>query len=111
MGTGCKDKVKNFKRLLRRAKMKRAHLFISGRVQGVFYRAFTKEIADSLGLSGWVRNLRDGRVEAVFEGDEDRISLAIQRCKEGPPYAVVNNIEVIWEEPEGIQGFEIIRTL
>ncbi|MEN2985329.1 MAG: acylphosphatase [Thermodesulfovibrionaceae bacterium] len=90
--------------------MRRVHLFISGRVQGVFYRAFTKEVADSLGLSGWVRNLRDGRVEAVFEGDEDKISFAIQRCKEGPPYAVVSNIEIIWEEPEGIKGFEIKRT-
>ncbi|GAQ95101.1 acylphosphatase [Thermodesulfovibrio aggregans] len=90
--------------------MRRAHLFISGRVQGVFYRAFTKEIADSLGLNGWVRNLRDGRVEAVFEGDEERISIAIDRCKEGPPYARVDNIEIIWEEPEGLNGFEIRRT-
>lgn len=90
--------------------MKRAHLFISGRVQGVFYRAFTEEIAHSLGLNGWVRNLRDGRVEAVFEGDEDKILIAIQRCKEGPPYAIVDNIEVIWEEPEGLKGFEIRRT-
>jgi len=90
--------------------MKRAHLFISGRVQGVFYRAFTKEVADSLGLNGWVRNLRDGRVEAVFEGDEEKISLAVKRCKEGPPYARVDNIEVIWEEPEGLTGFEIRRT-
>ncbi len=75
-----------------------------------FYRAFTKEIADSLGLNGWVRNLRDGRVEAVFEGDEERISIAIDRCKEGPPYARVDNIEIIWEEPEGLNGFEIRRT-
>lgn len=91
--------------------MKRAHLFISGRVQGVFYRAFTKEVADSLGLKGWVRNLRDGRVEAVFEGDEDKISIAIERCKEGPPYAKVDNIELIWEEPEGFEDFEIRRTV
>ncbi|MCS7216046.1 MAG: acylphosphatase [Thermodesulfovibrio sp.] len=90
--------------------MKRAHLFISGRVQGVFYRAFTEEIASSLRLNGWVRNLRDGRVEAVFEGDEEKISIAIQRCKEGPPHARVDNIETIWEEPEGLKGFEIRRT-
>ncbi|MGB9711499.1 MAG: acylphosphatase [Thermodesulfovibrio sp.] len=90
--------------------MKRAHLFISGRVQGVFYRAFTQEVAHSLKLNGWVRNLRDGRVEAVFEGDENAISHAIQRCKEGPPYARVDNIEIIWEEPEGLKGFEIRRT-
>lgn len=54
--------------------------------------------------------MRDGRVEAVFEGDEERISIAIDRCKEGPPYARVDNIEIIWEEPEGLNGFEIRRT-
>ncbi len=91
--------------------MKRAHLFISGRVQGVFYRAFTKEVAESLGLKGWVRNLRDGRVEAVFEGDEDRISIAIERCKEGPPYAKVDNIEILWSDPEGLEDFEIKKTV
>ncbi|HHW19547.1 MAG TPA: acylphosphatase [Thermodesulfovibrio thiophilus] len=90
--------------------MKRAHLFISGKVQGVFFRAFTKEVADSLGLKGWVRNLTDGRVEAVFEGEEKKINLAIQRCKQGPPAAIVDNIEVIWEQPEGYQYFEIRRT-
>ncbi|MCX8034373.1 MAG: acylphosphatase [Thermodesulfovibrio sp.] len=90
--------------------MKKAHLLISGRVQGVFYRAFTKDVADSLGLKGWVRNLRDGRVEAVFEGDEDKISIAIERCKEGPPHAKVDNIEVIWSEPDGLIDFKIIRT-
>lgn len=91
--------------------MKKAHLLISGRVQGVFYRAFTKEVAESLGLKGWVRNLRDGRVEAVFEGDEDKISIAIERCKEGPPYAKVDNIEISWSEPEGLVDFEIKKTV
>lgn len=91
--------------------VKRAHLLISGRVQGVFYRAFTKDVADSLGLKGWVRNLRDGRVEAVFEGDEDKISIAIERCKEGPPYAKVDNIEIRWEEPTGFAEFEIRKTV
>lgn len=91
--------------------MKKVHLLISGRVQGVFYRAFTKEVADSLGLKGWVRNLRDGRVEAEFEGDEDKISIAIERCKEGPPYAKVDNIEITWGEPEGLTDFEIKKTV
>ncbi len=91
--------------------MKRAHLFISGRVQGVFYRAFTKDVAESLGLKGWVRNLRDGRVEAVFEGDEDKISIAIERCKEGPPHAKVDSIEIIWEKSEGLTDFEIKKTV
>lgn len=91
--------------------MKKAHLLISGRVQGVFYRAFTKEVAESLGLKGWVRNLRDGRVEAVFEGDEDKISIAIERCKEGPPFAKVDNIEITWSEPEGLVDFEIKKTV
>lgn len=90
--------------------MKRAHLFISGRVQGVFYRAFTQEVANSLKLNGWVRNLRDGRVEAVFEGDEEKILLAIEKCKDGPPFSRVDNIEIKWEEPEGLKGFEITRT-
>lgn len=84
--------------------------FYKWKSSGVFYRAFTKEVADSLGLKGWVRNLRDGRVEAVFEGEEDKISIAIERCKEGPPYARVDNIEIIWEEPKGLTDFEIKRT-
>lgn len=91
--------------------MKRAHLFISGRVQGVFYRAFTKDVADSLKLKGWVRNLRDGRVEAVFEGEEETILKAIEKCKQGPPYSRVDNVEVIWEEPEGLSGFAIKTTV
>ncbi len=75
----------------------RAHLLISGRVQGVFYRAFTRDLALSLGLKGWVRNLYDGRVEAVFEGKKELIEQAIRECYAGPPGARVTNIEVKWE--------------
>ncbi|WP_333653728.1 acylphosphatase [Dissulfurispira sp.] len=86
----------------------KAHLYISGRVQGVYYRAFTQEVADSLGLKGWVRNLPDGRVEAVFEGERELIEEAILKCKQGPPYANVTNIDVTWEnQPEGFSDFSI----
>jgi acylphosphatase len=74
-----------------------AHLFIEGRVQGVFYRAFTRELAHDLGLHGWVRNLGDGRVEAVFQGDKKAIEQAIKGCYIGPPGARVSNIDVKWE--------------
>ena len=79
----------------------RAHLFIRGRVQGVFYRAFTRGVADELGLNGWVRNLFDGRVEALFEGDRQKVEEAIQRCSKGPPGAKVDDVEMRWEEYQG----------
>jgi acylphosphatase len=86
----------------------RARLFIDGRVQGVFYRGFTQDIAYALGLSGWVRNLRDGRVEAVFEGEKRLIEEAIKKCYSGPPGAGVSNIEVTWEAYTGEEkGFRI----
>lgn len=85
----------------------RAHLYIKGKVQGVFYRAFTQEVADSLGLTGWVRNLPDRKVEAVFEGDRGLIEKAIMRCHEGPPYASVTDIEVTWEN--NLEGFNDFR--
>ena len=86
----------------------RAHLFIDGRVQGVFYRHFTRELADSLGLNGWVKNLRDGRVEALFEGDKIIIQKAIQACYSGPPGALVANIDVQWEKYTGEEkGFGV----
>jgi len=75
----------------------RAHVLIEGRVQGVFYRAFTRDLAHILGLKGWVKNLRDGRVEAVFEGKRDLIEKAIKECNSGPPGARVTNIKVEWE--------------
>jgi len=86
----------------------KAHLLISGRVHGVFFRAFTRDIAYSLGLNGWVRNLRDGRVEALFEGGKGLIEQAIKECYNGPPGAMVSNIEVQWEPYTGDEkGFSV----
>jgi Acylphosphatases len=88
----------------------RAHVWISGRVQGVFFRAHTKELADELSLTGWVRNLPDGRVEAVFEGEEDAVKRAIEWCKRGPPLASVEKVEVRYEQPTGeFKDFRILR--
>jgi Acylphosphatases len=78
--------------------MKRAHVFVSGRVQGVFYRAETKNTASRLNLTGWVRNLPDWRVEAVIEGKEDNVDALIDWCRKGPGFASVTEIE-IKEEP------------
>lgn len=77
-------------------KIVRAHLYISGIVQGVFFRTNTQDIARSLNLIGWVRNLRDGRVEIIIEGQKDTIEQFIQWCHKGPPGATVDNVEIEW---------------
>jgi len=82
-------------------KMVRARLYISGIVQGVFFRATMKEVADSLGVKGWVRNLPDGRVEALVEGPEDRVKEIIRWAHKGPRLARVEKVEVIWEPYKG----------
>lgn len=88
--------------------MKRAHVFVSGRVQGVFYRAETKNNASRLNLTGWARNLPDGRVEAVIEGKEDNVNALIDWCREGPCFASVTEIEVKEEPFTGaFEGFRI----
>ncbi len=88
----------------------RAHLYISGKVQGVSYRWFTRDIAYELKLTGWVRNLPDGRVEAVFEGDREHIEKAVMECRLGPPGALVRDVEVRWENQlEGFSDFDIRR--
>lgn len=76
--------------------MAKAILLIKGRVQGVFYRYSTREKADSLGLSGWVRNLSDGSVEACALGDRGTIESLIEWCKVGPPHADVKSVHVDW---------------
>jgi acylphosphatase len=85
----------------------RAHVVVSGRVQGVFFRAETRNRASSLRLGGWVRNRRDGTVEAVFEGDRDRVESMVDWCRRGPAYAEVENVDVSWEEPRGEASFSV----
>lgn len=75
----------------------RAHLIISGRVQGVCYRMETKFAADRIGVSGWVRNKHDGRVEALVEGEKPQVEALIEWCRTGPPAARVHDVEIIWE--------------
>ncbi|WP_457555818.1 acylphosphatase [Candidatus Pyrohabitans sp.] len=88
--------------------MKRVHVFISGRVQGVFYREYTRRKAQELGVKGWVRNLPDGRVEAVFEGEDRAVDEMVRWCWEGSPYASVTKVEAKEEEYTGeFEGFEI----
>ena len=79
----------------------RALILVSGRVQGVFFRDHTRTWAGSLGLTGWVRNLGDGRVEVLAEGEKDKLESLIGRLKEGPPLAMVESVDVTWEEYEG----------
>ena len=90
---------------------KRAHLFISGRVQGVSFRYYTRLQALDSGLHGWVRNLWDGRVEAVFEGPEEAVQKMIRWCRRGPSSARVDQVEVTWEQASGtFDGFNIRTT-
>ena len=84
------------------------HIFISGNVQGVFFRAHTKEKADELGLSGWVRNTNDGRVEAVFKGPKNKIDKMIKWCWRGSPGSKVTSIKTIKTIRPVKEGFEII---
>jgi acylphosphatase len=85
----------------------RARVRISGRVQGVFFRAETQSRARSLGLAGWVRNARDGSVEAVFEGPVERVRSMLEWSRRGPRLADVQDLTVEWEEPQGEAAFEI----
>ncbi|UCC41829.1 MAG: acylphosphatase [Candidatus Aminicenantes bacterium] len=79
----------------------RANIFVSGLVQGVFFRDHTQRWATSLNLTGWVRNLRDGRVELLAEGDKEKIDELISRLEEGPPLSQVDRVDVRWEDYKG----------
>jgi len=87
----------------------RAHVYVSGLVQGVFFRYETTIRARANKVTGWVRNLPDGRVEAVFEGEREAVEKMIAFCRRGPPAAIVREVKVIWEEPTGeFKDFRII---
>jgi acylphosphatase len=85
----------------------RARVRVNGRVQGVFFRVETRDRARSLGLAGWVRNCGDGSVEAVFEGDRERVESMVDWCGRGPAGASVESVDVAWEEPAGENGFRV----
>lgn len=89
--------------------MSRRHVIVSGRVQGVWFRDSMRREAERLGLSGWVRNLPDGNVEAAFEGPPDAVEKLTEWCHHGPPGARVASVTPRDEPPEGQTGFRILR--
>lgn len=92
--------------------MKHIHLFVFGRVQGVFFRLCTKQQADKLDISGWVRNRKDGSVEIFASGKEDNLRSLIKWCHLGSPYSEVQCVEKEWQESkERFVGFIVYPTL
>ncbi|MBF0248463.1 MAG: acylphosphatase [Alphaproteobacteria bacterium] len=90
---------------------KTVHVLIRGRVQGVWYRAWTSKTAEGLGLSGWVRNRADGSVEAIFSGPAPRVEAMLAECRKGPPLARVDAVEHSPAPPPGDAGFHKLPTL
>ena len=90
--------------------MRGAHVVITGRVQGVGFRFWVEAEAVSRGLAGWVRNRRDGAVEAVFFGEDDAVGAMLEACEEGPASALVTGVTVS-DTDQTPSGFEILRTL
>jgi len=90
---------------------KTVHVIISGRVQGVCFRYWTQQKAQALGLAGWVRNLRDGRVEAVFSGSNAQVNAMLQLCRTGPGAAFVDTVKItIQSQPVEKEEFSILST-
>jgi len=89
--------------------VKRVRVLVSGDVQGVGFRWSTRDEAAGRGLNGWVRNLADGRVEAVFEGPPGNVDEMVAWCRRGPRWATVSRVEAVEEEPTGETGFAIAR--
>ncbi len=93
---------------MQNSNLKRAHVRVSGQVQGVFFRDSTRQKAEELGLAGWVRNVPDGQVEALFEGPSEKIEEMVRWCEEGPQRASVENVDTDFENAEGDhEGFEV----
>jgi acylphosphatase len=87
----------------------RRRVVVHGRVQGVFFRGSTQDEARRAGIDGWVRNLPDGAVEAVFEGEAGGVEQLVGYCRHGPSWAQVTRVDVIEEAPEGERGFRVRR--
>ena len=85
------------------------HLLITGKVQGVFYRASAKDVADRLGLKGWIRNTKEGDVEAVVTGEQNEVMLFARWCRQGPPRADVEDVIVTEKPEEGFADFVVER--
>ena len=85
----------------------RFRVLVSGRVQGVFFRDTCRRLSEQHGVAGWVRNLPDGRVEAVFEGPAEDVDRLVEWAHHGPRHAVVDHIEIRAEPPEGLDTFRI----
>ena len=92
------------------APQERVHILVSGRVQGVLFRKTMMDLAKTLGVTGWARNLRDGSVEAIAEGERTRLEELIEFCHSGPPGARVSNVGVEWSHFQGeFRGFRIVH--
>lgn len=88
----------------------RAHVIVSGKVQGVYFRAETRDQAAALGVAGWVRNRPDGTVEGVFEGTKENVEKLIHWCRQGPPRAKVSGVQAEWQDYRGeFNNFVITR--
>lgn len=90
--------------------MTRTRVVVAGQVQGVFFRDTCRRLALARGIAGWVRNLSDGRVEAVFEGESTAVAQLVAWASRGPRGAVVERVTTVDEEPEGMHGFEVRPT-
>ncbi len=87
----------------------RAHVLVTGRVQGVYFRGYTRNKAQKYNVNGWVRNLPDGRVEAVLEGDKEDVDNLIMSIEKGPSYSKVTDLEVKWEDyMDEFKDFQIL---
>ncbi|RIA56616.1 acylphosphatase [Dichotomicrobium thermohalophilum] len=93
------------------AEQRTVHVRITGDVQGVGFRAWTRRQAAELGLSGWVRNMRDGAVEALFAGAQRDVDAMIQRCRSGPRAAIVDDVHILAEGGEVPEGFSVKPTM
>ncbi|MBT4165465.1 acylphosphatase [archaeon] len=87
--------------------MKTLRIYITGAVQGVFFRKFIKEKADELNIRGFIRNLEDGRVEVVAEGRDEKVNELLAQCKKGSPHSEVKNIETQELKHQGFKGFKV----